>query len=379
MNTQTSTTQGPILQAYDHLIADNKITADPMQVDVIRKLQNLHDNLANYQPNINKNSLSILFEKIFKKNSNNLQGIYIYGDVGRGKSMLMDLFFQEYQEEYKQRIHFHNFMINIHNELHDLRNNHIIKKDPIKILAHRILQESFVICLDEMYIKDIADAMIVGRLFQYLFDHGAIFVITSNRHPDELYKDGLKREYFLPFIDLIKERNQVIELQSGHDYRLEKMLALKKTYFHPLGKEADSFLANYFSNISCDLSAGPIELSVNSRKIPFEKAEGDILFSSFEELCCRNLGSSDYDEIANNFHIVIIKDIPKLSGCQHNEAKRFTILIDQLYQHKTKLVCSAETPPQELYQEGKDVFEFERTSSRLMEMQSESYWNLRFV
>ena len=360
--------------AYEELATKKLITPDPAQRDIITKLQRLREVLPRYTSEKDKS----WFAKIIsgKEASTIPHGLYIYGGVGRGKSMLMDLFFSTSPIEKKRRVHFHAFMMEIHEKLQAWRQqtkDDEKSKNPIPPLARALADEAWLLCFDEFQVTDIADAMILGRLFTELFKEGVVVVATSNRHPDDLYKDGLQREHFLPFIDLLKSTMEVAELSSETDYRLEHLKSLKTTFLAPLGNEASVFLKESFRKLTYGAAPEPITLSVLGRKIHVPCSHGDVAMFSFGELCEQPLGAADYIEIAREFSTVLLADIPQMTSEKRNEAKRFVTLIDALYEHKVKLICTAETSPQALYIDGHGAFEFERTASRLIEMQSESY------
>lgn len=356
--------------AYDALIAEGLISSDPAQAKTVKAFLALNHMLAAAQN-------TSWFKKLFTgKPEKTKQGLYIYGEVGRGKSMLMDLYFSTTTVEKKRRVHFHAFMQEVHQKLrawrHQTRDD-ASQKDPIVPLAQSIAKEADLFCFDEFQVTDIADAMILGRLFTELFNLGIVIVATSNRHPNDLYKDGLQRESFLPFIALLKKRVNVIELASPKDYRLEHLKSLKTTYFTPLGNEADNFLEKTFHELTHGAPCSPYDLPILGRVIPIKKTCGDVAAFSFKELCESPLGAADYIEVAREFGTIILSDIPELTPEKRNEAKRFVTLIDELYEHKVKLICTASVAPQALYTKGHGSFEFERTVSRLIEMQSESY------
>ncbi len=364
-----------MLEEYQQLIKDGIIVSDTAQRRVARRLDALQAELEAYVPQRAKKGF---FSRIFSGSQKGAvpRGLYIYGDVGRGKSMLMDLFFLQINFPGKRRVHFHAFMLEVHAKLYAWRNankGNDEAGDPLPEIAAEIVKNSPLLCFDEMQVSDITDAMILGRLFSAVFELGGIVVVTSNRAPDELYKDGLQRERFEPFIDLLYERLEVEELDSLHDYRLQHLRSLSTVYFTPLGKKADAFLKESFADLTQGAAFKPQMLNVQGRVLTITKAAGDVAWCSFSELCEEALGAADYLEIASEFSTLLLADIPKLSKEQRNEARRFVNLIDALYEHRVKLVCSAEVSPQEIYPHGDGSFEFERTVSRLIEMQSESY------
>ncbi|GEO82694.1 cell division protein ZapE [Pararhodospirillum oryzae] len=306
-----------------------------------------------------------------------IPGLYLFGAVGRGKSMLMDLFHASLPEGTSRRLHFHEMMREAHAQLHRWRTQtpasaRTDSGDPIPRLAHALSENRRVLCLDEMDIQDIGDAMIVGRLFQAITDLGVVVVVTSNREPDDLYRHGLQREKFLPFIALIKERMEVVELASARDYRLDRMKGMT-VYITPPGPAADDWLTRCMTRLANGETPAPRILSVDERPVRVRAAAGPIARFTFADLCAAPLGSHDYLAIAETFDVVLISDIPCLGPHNRDEARRFVVLIDALYDHRTALICSAAAPPHELYPSGDGAFEFERTVSRLMEMQAESY------
>lgn len=361
-----------VAHAYQQLVKDGQIVFDPAQEYVIGKLQHLGKALSDYEASQNKGWLTRI---VSGSNATDIpQGFYIHSDVGRGKSMVMDLFFETCRISKKRRVHFHAFMMEIHRELQKWRQNrNKQEKDPIPPLAKKIAEEALLLCFDEFQVHDIADAMVLGRLFTELFDRGVVMVATSNRHPDDLYKDGLQREHFLPFISLLKKRTEVVELDSPEDYRLKHLKALATTYCAHLGPKADQFLIQSFKSLTNGAQPQPVTLQVLGRKIHVPNAHGDIAMFSFHELCEEARGPADYIEIAREFSTILVSDIPQLTSDKRNEAKRFVNLIDELYEHKVKFICTASVPPHKLYPEGQGAFEFKRTVSRLLEMQSEVY------
>ena len=298
------------------------------------------------------------------------RGIYVHGQVGRGKTMLMDMFFEHVAFRPKRRIHFHEFMSEVHERIAAARKS--VPGDPIPTVARDIAQESRLLCFDELHVTDIADAMILGRLFEGMFEEGIVVVATSNAMPDELYKDGLNRNLFVPFIRMIEERMTVVELESAEDYRLQK-LAGRPLYFTPADKAARREMDKIFKDLTGVENAPPTELEVKGRRVPVPQAAHGVARFAFEELCARPLGAADYLAIARQFHTVIIDGIPALSPAKRNEARRFVNLIDTLYDQRVGVIVSAETDVDGIYKEGDGAFFFERTRSRLIEMRSEDY------
>ncbi|WP_377809808.1 cell division protein ZapE [Azospirillum sp. A29] len=304
------------------------------------------------------------------------QGLYIYGSVGRGKSMLMDLFYETAPVNKKRRVHFHEFMLEIHQRIHDHRQSGKGKGDgpdeALPELARALADEAWLLCFDEFHVTNIVDAMILGRLFTNLFDLGVVVVATSNWPPDMLYKDGLQRELFLPFIALLKEKLDILSLDGPTDYRLDRLKGVP-IYHHPLGPASDAALAKAFSDLTGGAAGEPCSLTVQGRRVDIARAAKCVARVDFWDLCGKPLGAADYLAIATHFHTVLIDHVPTMKDELRNEAKRFMTLIDALYEHKVNVVIAAEGPPERLYPEGTHAFEFERTVSRLMEMQSEDY------
>jgi cell division protein ZapE len=305
--------------------------------------------------------------KLFRKASEPVTpGLYLWGGVGRGKSMLMDLFVDSLEDIPNRRVHFHAFMQEIHAGLHAARKaGHEDALDPV---AEAVIDSARVLAFDEMQITDITDAMIVGRLFEKLFDAGIVIVTTSNRVPDDLYKNGLNRQLFLPFIDLIKTRMVVHELASPRDYR-QNRLEGAQVYFTPIGPEARSEIGAIWQDLGGD-DAAPLTLHVNKREVVIPHFVNGVARATFYDLCGAALGPADYLALAAAVRVLILEDIPRLSRQNFNEAKRFVTLIDALYEARVRLIASAADQPEMLYVEGEGTFEFERTASRLREMQS---------
>jgi cell division protein ZapE len=277
----------------------------------------------------------------------------------------------------RKHIHFHAFMQEVHRRVHSYRKAQeagqaLAHKDPMVALAKVIVDQAWLLCFDEFHVTDITDAMILGRLFETLINSGVVIVATSNRPPCDLYKHGLQRELFLPFIDLIEDKMDVIELSSPKDYRLERIRAMN-TFISPCGPEADAILEKCFADLSIGAEPEPMTLYVQGREIVFKKTAEGVAMSDFATLCEQPLGPADYLAIAARFHTVILANVPKLELHRRDLAKRFLIFVEALYEAKVNLICSAEADPEHLYTQGDGAFEFERTVSRLMEMQSPDY------
>ncbi|MCC3303635.1 cell division protein ZapE [Sneathiella sp. HT1-7] len=363
---------GP-LDAYRKLVAENQLQQDPIQLLAVEKLQTLHRRLVNYDPNTSAKWTHIFRLGPRKPRVEPPQGLYIYGDVGRGKSMLMDLFFETAPVAHKRRVHFHAFMLKVHAFMHEKRQKKDKDSDdPVIALANSITENAWLLCFDEFQVTDVADAMILGRLFELLFDRGVVVVATSNRVPDDLYKDGLNRQLFLPFIELLKEQLDILHLAGGRDYRLER-LAEHPVYFTPLDETAAAEMDRIFTEMTEGYELAPQVLTTQGRQLEIERTAHGVARLTFEELCARPLGASDYLTLTEHVHTLLLENVPQLSADRRNESKRFVTLVDILYEAGSNLVISAEVAAEDLYPEGDGKFEFARTVSRLMEMRSEDY------
>ena len=350
-----------LTEIYDAKVADGSLRPDPAQHAVLPQLEALR-----VWAEANASRKIGLFAGLFAKPIAPPPGMYLWGGVGRGKSMLMDLFCDHTDIVQKRRVHFHAFMQDIHHGLHEARKRNV--EDALEPVAEAITQSTRLLAFDEMQINDITDAMIVGRLFEKLLAAGVLIVTTSNRPPEDLYKTGLNRALFLPFIDMLRQRLQVVELESPHDYR-QHCLTGAQVYFHPAGK-AQSDISAIWKDLTGGAVGATLRLPVNGRITELPRFANGIGRATFWELCAKPLGPADYLAIASAVRVLILEDIPQLSASNYNEAKRFVTLIDALYEAKTKLICSAADVPERLYIEGTGSFEFERTASRLREMQA---------
>ncbi|HLZ66056.1 MAG TPA: cell division protein ZapE [Aliidongia sp.] len=368
---------GP-MPAYRAKRAAGQLKPDPMQELAVEKLQALHRALLSYRPEPpaapGKGWRAFLGLNPHRDAPKPPRGMYIYGGVGRGKSMLMDLFFETSSVPARRRVHFHAFMQEMHDRLYKHRTEKIT--DPLVVLAAEIAREATLLCFDEFQVTDIADAMILGRLFEALFAAGVVVVATSNRQPDDLYKDGLQRERFLPFIAMIKEELDVLELDNGRDYRLMRLIG-RPVYYSPLDAASAQALEETFAELTDDTKPTPAVIEVKKRQVRVPRQAMSVAWFDFADLCGQPLGAADYLAIAEQFESIVIANVPKLGPENRDQAKRFNTLIDALYEAKVHVVISAAALPGELYTAGDGAFEFERTVSRLMEMQSIDYISSR--
>jgi cell division protein ZapE len=351
---------------YDTRVAEGILRPDPAQRAVLLRLETVREAI---ETPVAKGFLA----RFRKPDPERKQGLYLWGGVGRGKSMLMDLFHAHVGIKEKRRVHFHGFMQEVQAALHEARKTGV--DDAIKPVAAAIAKEVKLLCFDEMQITDIADAMIVGRLFQQLFDAGVFVVTTSNRHPKDLYKDGLNRNLFLPFIELLQEKMEVDQLDAMTDYRQDR-LAGSQVYFHPANREARERIDAIWQ----DLTHGREEellLEVKGREVHIPRYWAGMARASFWDLCGQPLGPADYLALVGAVKLLVLEDVPRLDSTKFNEAKRFVTLIDALYEGHVRLITSADDTPERLYLEGTGSFEFERTASRLREMQGADWGEKR--
>ncbi|MBI2714173.1 MAG: cell division protein ZapE [Rhizobiales bacterium] len=365
---------------YAALVAAGKIEADPGQAVLAKHMSQLAHRLDQHRLARKSSALGWLFGKIEKREPT-LQGLYVHGEVGRGKTMLMDLFFATSPVLRKRRVHFHEFMADVHERVHtyrlEIKNGDAGEHDQIQRAATAIAEESWLLCFDEFHITDIADAMILGRLFTRLFELGVIVVATSNLAPSELYKDGLNRSLFLPFVAMLERHCVVARLDARVDFRLEKLTGVP-TWYVPPDAGADAALDDAWTRLAGELGGAPHELVVKGHIVKVPKTAMGVARFSFEDLCAQPLAAADYLKIAHEFHTIILDRIPVMDVSRRNEAKRFIILIDTLYDHAVKLLASAHAQPDQLYlaTEGYEANEFKRTASRLIEMRSQTYLGL---
>ncbi|KAL2098867.1 hypothetical protein ACEWY4_005347 [Coilia grayii] len=404
----TSPNYGGPIEHYTRLVEEGSLKEDSHQKTVLEKLDKLQQTLKGYD-----NQPTSFFSKMFSK-PKTPKGYYIYGDVGTGKTMVMDMFYSYVETNKKKRVHFHGFMLDVHQRIHRLKQSMPKRKvgkmaksyDPIAPVAEEISEEASLLCFDEFQVTDIADAMILKQLFENLFKNGVVVVATSNRQPEDLYKNGLQRVNFVPFIAVLKDHCQTLQLDSGIDYRRRNRPGAGKLFFLTSEPDVHATLDKMFDEMAFKQNdiTRPRTLNVRNRKLTLSKACGTILDCTFDELCDRPLGASDYLMISNTFDTVFIRDIPLLTSWKKTQARRLITLIDALYDHKVRVVILAEAPLDDLFVHDarhddhahevldelgikqdaasslaifsgeEEVFAFQRTVSRLTEMQTEEYW-----
>ena len=361
---------------YQALVASGAIEADAAQALAVEALSTLDERLADYRPARKQG----FFDKLFKSDRDDgaPRGLYIHGDVGRGKTMLMDMFFQQTAVTLKRRAHFHEFMADVHQRIYAFRQNiargEIADGDVIGLAAASIFDEAWLLCFDEFHVTDIADAMILGRLFSRLFELGTVVVATSNVAPKDLYKDGLNRALFLPFIAQIESRMEVLRLQARTDFRMEKLAGVTM-WLVPADAAADAALDKAWSRMTGDAVGRARDVAIKGRVLHVPRSARSVARFSFADLCEKPLGASDYLRLAHDYHTIIVDRIPVMDYANRNAARRFITLIDTLYDNAVKFMASAEADPLSLYRatEGGESNEFKRTASRLIEMGSVSY------
>jgi cell division protein ZapE len=359
-----------VIDLYHRALERRGFQSDPSQLRAVERLQQLYEEWSAYKARRSTALRRLVVRPPLPR------GVYLWGGVGRGKSFLIDSFYLCLPLVRKRRVHFHHFMRDVHRELEELKG----REDPLSALAEHIARRYRLICFDEMHINDIADAMIVGRLLSRTLDLGVVYCMTSNYHPDQLYKDGLKRENFLPAIGLLKECLDVLHVEGGTDYR-QRMLEGVKTYHAPLGAETDRALIEAFGRIA-EVEEEFHELDVEGRVIPYRHRAGGVVWFDFKVICGWGRSQHDYLDLSRRFHTVIVSGVPRMGLGLAEEARRFTLMVDVFYDNRVKLIVSAETSPEKLLKIEEDpgdsrlramVFEFDRTASRLVEMQSREY------
>jgi cell division protein ZapE len=360
---------------YQGLVSSGAIEPDAAQEEAAEALAVLEQRLATYKPLSKQGLLGRLFAD---KDESPPRGLYIHGEVGRGKTMLMDMFFQHSLVVHKRRAHFHEFMAEVHERIHGYRQNiargEIADSDVIALTAASIFDEAWLLCFDEFHVTDIADAMILGRLFAKLFELGTVIVATSNVAPEDLYKGGLNRALFLPFIAQISDHMDVLRLDARTDFRLEKLAGVKM-WLVPADDAADAALNKAWGKMTGNARCRPRDISIKGRVLHVPCAADGVARFSFADLCEKPLGASDYLRLAHEYHTIMIDRIPVMDYPERNAAKRFIALIDTFYDNAVKVMASAAADPASLYvaADGEEANEFKRTSSRLIEMSSKSY------
>ncbi|WP_315781281.1 MULTISPECIES: cell division protein ZapE [unclassified Bradyrhizobium] len=359
---------------YQSLVDTGAIEADPAQAEVADALAALERRLSTYKP-ARKQSL---FGRLFSDKSEPPSGLYVHGEVGRGKTMLMDLFFQNCPVEHKRRAHFHEFMAEVHERIYGYRQNiargELADADVIALTAQAIFDQAWLLCFDEFHVTDIADAMILGRLFAKLFELGTVVVATSNVAPEDLYKGGLNRALFLPFIKQIADHMDVVRLDARTDFRLEKLAGVKM-WLMPADADARAALDKAWGRLTGNARCKSRDMTIKGRILHVPCSANGVARFGFADLCEKPLAASDYLRLAHDYHTILIDHVPVMDLAERNAAKRFITLIDTLYDNAVKLIASAEADPISLYvaSDGIEAMEFKRTSSRLIEMGSESY------
>jgi cell division protein ZapE len=355
---------GTVVERYEQQLALGEIEADAAQRDVAGRLDRLQSQLL--ASRVRGGPLM----RLFAKPAAAPKGLYIHGAVGRGKTMLMDMFFEETAFAPKRRAHFHEFMADVHERISQARET--VPGDPIPHVARAIASEAELLCFDELHVTDIADAMILGRLFQSLFANGTVVVATSNAHPSQLYKNGLNRQLFLPFISMLEQHMDVVELTALKDFRLDKLAGIP-LYFTPNDAKSRAALDGHWDRLTGRHPGKPVTIDVKGRQLKVPVASMGVARFAFADLCDQPLGANDYLHIAHAFHTVIIDAIPVIDPGRRDVARRFINLIDAFYDCRTCLIASAEAEPAALYPSGQAAGLFERTASRLIEMRSEGY------
>lgn len=357
-----------LVLAYEHALADGRLRPDAAQRDAVARM-------AGFAASLSAPARGGLLSRLRGKAGAGPHGFYLYGQVGRGKTMLMDLFFSAAPVERKRRVHFHAFMLEVHDALHDLRVSGKREKgmdDALMQVAGQIAQSARLLCFDEFQVRDVADAMILGRLFTALFDRGVRVVMTSNIAPDDLYHDGLQRDRFLPFIALLKEKLDVIRFDGETDYRLRRLQG-QPVYFTPHDADAAAELEKIFAAMSDNAEGEAAEIALKGRKLHIPRSCHGVAMFHFDEICGINASAADYLALAKDYRFVIVSDVPVFSDKTRDIALRFVMLVDALYDAHRFIALSAAALPEKLYKGGAMQTVFDRTASRLHEMQSRQY------
>ena len=382
MNSVTTPSGAGPLAAYRARLASGALSTDPAQAVAAERLQDLWTKLRGYDPPLTPERNGF-FSRVLRRRAvdeapTGPSGLYLVGEVGRGKSMLMDLFFAEALVERKRRMHFHAFMQDAHAKVFAWKQANPGGADPIPPLAEDIARSAALLCFDEFQVNDIADAMILGRLFAALFERSVVVVATSNTTPDDLFRGRPGRDAFLPFIGLIKQHLDVLVLDGGRDFRRDRLRGLP-TWHVPADRRADAALDRAFANLANDATPKAERLTVHGRTLRIPLAAGDVARFDFAALCGQPLGPGDYLAVATHYQALVLDGIPRLGPDNYDQARRFITLVDALYEHRVKLVASADAAPDQLYERGEGAKAFERTASRLEEMQGEAWLALQHL
>ncbi|PHR18518.1 MAG: cell division protein ZapE [Hoeflea sp.] len=365
-----------VASAYESRVASGEFSLDPAQVQLAARLDVLLEAVSNQRLATKSSALGWMFGR--KKTAKIPRGLYVHGAVGRGKTMLMDMFFELVPAKRKRRAHFHDFMADAHARIHahrqKLKNGETKETDPVPPVAAELFEEAWVLCFDEFSVTDIADAMLLSRLFEQLFKLGCVLVATSNVEPDNLYRDGLNRQLFLPFVGLLKDNVDILNLDARTDYRMET--TTKLPVYHRLGEgEANEAMDQAWKQVTAGKQTGPDTVQMKGREVAVPQAGAGAARFGFSDLCEKPLGASDYRAVSERYHTVFVDHVPLMKDAGRNAAKRFITLVDTLYDRKNRLFVSAVAAPDALAEgtTGTERFEFDRTASRLNEMQSEAY------
>lgn len=350
---------------YERALADHGFESDPAQIEAVAALEKTYAGLIARRPG---RGLRGRIKRLLKQDSSPVHGVYLWGGVGRGKTFIMDVFFDALPFEDKLRYHFHRLMYRVHGRLKALGG----ESDPVDIVAAELAAQARVICFDEFFVAEIGDAMILDKLLGGLFQRGVSLVATSNIEPDGLYRDGLQRQQFLPAIELLKRHTQVVHVDSDNDYRL-RVLEQAELWHAPLDNVAEENLETYFSAIAPEVGITDTDIDILGREIPMRRRADGVAWFDFDALCDGPRSKDDYIELARAFQTVLMSRVPVLTTATENQAHRFIALVDEFYDRRVKLICSAEEEISSIYQGRKLTREFERTRSRLLEMQSTAY------